>query len=67
MGEVHAWISQRMEYLVKWLGYSDVENMWLKHLDMTISAEAVGKYHTTHLKAPQPPDLNTWLKQNNTP
>jgi hypothetical protein len=40
------------EYLVKWLGYGDVKNMWLKRLDMTTSTEAVGKYHAAHPNAP---------------
>jgi hypothetical protein len=53
------------EYLAKWLSYGDVENMWIKRSEMMTSAEAVGKYHTAHPKAPQPLDLHTWLKQNN--
>jgi hypothetical protein len=53
------------EYLVKWLGYGDVENMWLKRSDMTTSAEAVGEYHAAHPNAPQPLDLDAWLGRNN--
>jgi hypothetical protein len=53
------------EYLVKWLGYGDVENMWLKRSDMTTSAEAVGEYYTAHPNAPQPLDLDAWLGRNN--
>jgi hypothetical protein len=53
------------KYLVKWLGYGDVENMWLKRSDMTTSAEAVGKYHAAHSTAPHPSDLKTWLEQHN--
>jgi hypothetical protein len=56
---------RRWKYLVKWLGYGDVENMWLKQSDMMTSAEVVGKYHAAHSKAPQPPNLNAWLGRNN--
>jgi hypothetical protein len=54
---------QGWEYLVKWLGYGDVDNMWVKRSEMTTSAEAVGNHHHNHPQAPKPTDIDTWLKK----
>jgi hypothetical protein len=56
---------QGWEYLVKWLGYSDVNNMWVKCLEMTTSTEAIGEYHNNHTHASKPADIKVWLKQHN--
>jgi hypothetical protein len=54
---------QGWEYLVKWLGYGDVDNMWVKCLEMTTSAEAVSKYHDSHPQAPKSTNIDIWLRR----
>jgi hypothetical protein len=53
------------QYLVKWLGYSDIENQWLAQSALDSAWEAITEYHTANSAAPKPANYAKWLKARN--
>jgi transposase InsO family protein len=53
------------QYLVKWLGYSGIENQWLPQSALNSAWEAITEYHNANNAAPKPTNYTKWLKARN--
>jgi hypothetical protein len=53
------------QYLVKWLGYSNIKNQWLPQSALDSAWEAITEYHTVNNAAPKPANYAKWLKAHN--
>ena len=43
----------KLEYLVKWFGYTDDHNTWEPELNLTNSKEAINEFHKSNPSAPR--------------
>src|SRR6266404_1857065 len=44
----------KLQYLVSWIGYPSVDNMWLPALSLTNSPDLVASFHRSHPLAASP-------------